>query len=243
MENRGPPIGLFAACFSGSCSAPVASTSRILLVALQQLDRDALRAAEEADANAWPDRRWLLGELDALGLDLGGDRIDVLYRQPEMIEPLVGCGGRRVDAVARRYRRDEHVGPAELDVDAPGAADDNPAENVLKPGRGRLRIGAAQVDVIPGDDRHRGLPFVLWTPPAGLWQVGAVGRTACNGGYTAAATKQPLAPPTSHEAGSDTVAPVPGAHPQNGRFGMEKRFALFECNSGAAPSFVLLGPE
>ena len=31
-----------------------------------------------------------LGELDALGLDLGGDRVDVLHRQSEMVEPLIG---------------------------------------------------------------------------------------------------------------------------------------------------------
>ena len=45
-----------------------------------------------------------LGELDALGLDLGSDRVDVLYRQPEMVEPLIGRHGRRVDAVACGHR-------------------------------------------------------------------------------------------------------------------------------------------
>ena len=46
----------------------------------------------------------LLGELDALGLDLGGDRVDVLYRQPEMIQPLIGRHRRRMDVVAGRQQ-------------------------------------------------------------------------------------------------------------------------------------------
>src|SRR6202795_72718 len=59
----------------------------VFLVALEKLDRDALRPADEADAHPRPDRRRLPGELDAFGPDLGGHRIDVLHRQPEMIEP------------------------------------------------------------------------------------------------------------------------------------------------------------
>src|ERR1700756_2466619 len=61
----------------------------IFLVALQQLDRDPLGPADEADADAGSDRCRLLGEFYPLGLDLGRHRIDVLDRQPEMIEPLV----------------------------------------------------------------------------------------------------------------------------------------------------------
>src|SRR3954466_7672279 len=57
--------------------------SRVLLVALQQLDRNALWAADEANADARPDRGRLLCELDALRPDLGGDVVDVLHRQPE----------------------------------------------------------------------------------------------------------------------------------------------------------------
>src|SRR5436305_8105201 len=128
--------------------------SRIFLVALQQFDRDALRAADEADAHAGPDGGGLLGELDALGFDFRGDRVDVLHRHPEMIQPLIGRYRRRVDAIARRHRRDEYVGAAQPDVDPPGAADDLAAEDVLQPGRGRLRVGAAQMNVIPGDYRH-----------------------------------------------------------------------------------------
>src|SRR5258706_1685191 len=130
----------------------------VFLVALEQLDRDALRAADEADADSRPNGRRLLRELHALGLDLGGHRIDVLYRQPEMIEPLIGRLRRRIDAVAGRNRRDEHVGTAELDVDPPGATDDHAAEDNFKPGRRRLRVGTAQMDMIPRDYRHRRSP-------------------------------------------------------------------------------------
>src|SRR6516164_1895191 len=124
--------------------------SSVLPVALQKLDRDALRAANETDAHARSDGNWLLGELDALGLDLGRYRLDVLHRQSEVIEPLIGGHRRRVDAVPRHNRRDEDHGAAKLDVDTPGATDDLTAENVFKPGRGRLRVGTAQMDVVPG---------------------------------------------------------------------------------------------
>src|ERR1700744_2095285 len=121
----------------------------VLLFALEQFDRDPLRSADEADADARADSGGLLGELDALGLDLGGDRVDVLYGEPEMIEALVGRHRRGVDAIARRDPRAEHIGAAELDVDAPGAADDDAAEDFLQPGGGCLRVRAAQVDVVP----------------------------------------------------------------------------------------------
>src|SRR6266436_7653309 len=135
--------------------------SCIFLVALEQLDRDALRPSDEADTDARPNGRRLLCELHTLGLDLGGHRIDVFYRQPEMIEPLIGRLRRRVDAVAGRDWRDEYVGTAELDVDPSGAADDHAAEDIFKPGRRRLRVGTAQVDMIPGDYRHRRSPVCL----------------------------------------------------------------------------------
>src|SRR5882724_1281529 len=127
-----------------------ALASSVFLVALQELNRDALGPANEADAYARPDSDRLFGELDALGLDLGSHRVDVFHRQSEMIEPLIGGHWCRIDTVACRDRGDEHIGAAELDVDAPRAADDLSAENVFKPGSRRLRIGAAQVDVIPG---------------------------------------------------------------------------------------------
>src|SRR5947209_3871180 len=130
----------------------------IFLVALEQLDRDVLRPSDEADTDARPNGRRLLCELHTLGLDLGGHRIDVFYRQPEMIEPLIGRLRRRVDAVAGRDRRDEYIGAAELDVDPPGATDDYAAEDIFKPDRSCFRVGTAQVDMIPGDYRHRRSP-------------------------------------------------------------------------------------
>src|SRR3954469_15057615 len=94
--------------------------SRVFLVALQELDGNSLWSADEADAHAGPDRGRRLGELDALGLDLGGDGVDVLHRQSEMIEALIGRHRRRVDAIAGPDRSNEHIGAAELDVDPPG---------------------------------------------------------------------------------------------------------------------------
>lgn len=43
----------------------LARKSRIFLVALKRLDRDALRSADEADAHAGTDRGQFLRELDA----------------------------------------------------------------------------------------------------------------------------------------------------------------------------------
>src|SRR5260370_8283534 len=62
----------------------------IFLVALEQLDRDALRAADEADADSRPNGRRLLRELHALGLDLRGHPIAGFSCQPAMIQPLGG---------------------------------------------------------------------------------------------------------------------------------------------------------
>src|SRR3954470_6638330 len=44
-------------------------------VAVEQLDRDAFGRAQEGDARARPHRRGLAGEFDALGLELGHDRV------------------------------------------------------------------------------------------------------------------------------------------------------------------------
>src|SRR5262249_39581525 len=123
--------------------------------------RDALRAADEADAHARSDGGWLFGELDALGPDLGCNGVDVLHREAEMIEPLVGGGGRRVDAVASLDLCNEHLGPTEIHVNATGPSDDFASEDTLEPGRRRLWIGATQVNMIPGDSRHFQPPIVV----------------------------------------------------------------------------------
>src|SRR5207253_7806749 len=82
-------------------------SSRVLLVALQKFDRDALRAAQEADAHAGADGGRLLRELDALALDRRRDRVDVLHGEAEMVEHLLGRHRRGVDAVACRDWRGE----------------------------------------------------------------------------------------------------------------------------------------
>src|SRR5215475_923476 len=111
----------------------VERASRVFLVALQKLDRDTLWAADEADTHAGADRRRLSRELDALRLDLGGDGVDVLHRQPEMIQTLIGRHRRLVYTVAWLDLGDENVGSAQLDVDAIGSSDDRAAKDLLKP--------------------------------------------------------------------------------------------------------------
>src|SRR5664280_1000554 len=97
-----------------SCRPP----SGVFRIAIQQLDRNALRPAQEADLDARPRRRRLLGELDALLLEVGGNGVDAGNRQAEMVEPLIGRRGRAIDAVAGGDLREEDIGAAELDVDA-----------------------------------------------------------------------------------------------------------------------------
>src|ERR1700722_3630581 len=52
---------------SGRAAPACPPSSDILLVALEQFDRDVLRSTYEADANARPNGCWLLGEFDTLG--------------------------------------------------------------------------------------------------------------------------------------------------------------------------------
>src|SRR3954462_4237790 len=86
------------------------------VVAIEQLDRHPLRTADETDAHARPHGGRLLGELDAFSLELGCERIDAAYHQPEMIEALIGRPRRRIAAVASRHRGNEDIGAAELEV-------------------------------------------------------------------------------------------------------------------------------
>src|SRR5581483_3002903 len=134
----------------------------VLDCSIQQLDRDAFRRLDEADSHPRPHRGRLAGEFDALGLEIGCDRVDAADRKPEMIEAAIGDRRRRVGAVTVRHRRDEDVGAAELQIDARLAllhgADDLGAEHFLEPLRHRLRIGRAQVNVIPGEFGHGALP-------------------------------------------------------------------------------------
>src|SRR5471032_123838 len=81
-----------------------------------------------------------------------------------MIEPLIGGCRRAVDTVSRRDRRDENVGAAKFDVDPPGATDDHATEDIFKPGCRRLRIRTAQMNMVPGHDRHRLSPLAVFLP-------------------------------------------------------------------------------
>ena len=85
---------------------------------------------------------------------LGGDRIDVLDRQSEVVEPLMGMTRGRADTVAGCDRCNENHRAPEFDVDAAGATNNLPAEDVFKPGGHCLRIGTAQMNVVPGHYRH-----------------------------------------------------------------------------------------
>ncbi|MEY9286412.1 hypothetical protein ABIA03_007604 [Bradyrhizobium yuanmingense] len=125
------------------------------LVALEQLDRDAFGPADEADAYAGTNGRRLARERDTLGLDFGGDRVDVFHRQAEMVEALMRVRRWRADGAVALEWRDEDPGSAEVHVDSSRRAHDLATKDVLQPGRGGLRIGAAQMDVIPSDgERH-----------------------------------------------------------------------------------------
>ena len=72
-----------------------------------------------------------------------------------MVEPLIGRDRRRIDVALLRDRRDEHVLPADLHVDARLAllhrADDLRIEHPLVVGGGLLRIAAADMDVVVGE--------------------------------------------------------------------------------------------
>src|SRR5579862_2579526 len=131
---------------------------KVLDVAIEQLDRHAFGPADEADARAGPHRGRLAGELDALGLQIGGDGVDAAHRKPEMIEAAIRRRRRGIDAVTGFDRGDEDVGAAELEIDARLAllhgADHLGAELLLEPLRHRLGIGGAQVDVVPRVFRH-----------------------------------------------------------------------------------------
>src|SRR5271169_6606212 len=88
----------------------IALASALAGAAVEELDRHALRRLDEADAHARPHRGRLAGELDALLLQVGGDRVDAAYGKPEMIEAAIGYARRRIDAVAGRDRSDEDIG-------------------------------------------------------------------------------------------------------------------------------------
>src|SRR5579859_336607 len=94
---------------------PLALQSLMPRIAVEQLDRDAFRRFDEADAHAGPHRGRLFGELDALGLELGGDLVDAAHRKAEMIEAAIGNRRRGIDLLAVTDRGNEDIGAAELE--------------------------------------------------------------------------------------------------------------------------------
>src|SRR5262249_51179745 len=91
-----------------------------LVIAIEQLDRNPLRSADEADAQARPHGGGLLGELTALGLELGGNRVDAVHPQTEMLEPAIGDFGGWIMPIAFG---DVDIDAADLEVDARLAVD------------------------------------------------------------------------------------------------------------------------
>src|SRR4051795_8653325 len=130
---------------TGTCSL-------VFRIALQQFDRNPLRTANETDTDARSNVVRLGGELDTLAFQFGNDGVDLLHRKAEMIEALMRPHRSGADAIGER--RNEYVRAAELHVDPAGGAHDVAAENLLEPARGRFRIRAAQMDMIPRDCRH-----------------------------------------------------------------------------------------
>ena len=58
-------------------------------VLFQQFDADVAGCHDESDPDAWADLVRLRGEVDALGLQLGGCLVKVLHAQAEVVQPLV----------------------------------------------------------------------------------------------------------------------------------------------------------
>jgi hypothetical protein len=117
------PVGAFlVGNGTNPLSSATSSPTPLIDIAVEQLDRYSLGSADEAHAHTGPNGRRFPGELDALGFEVGGNRVDAGHREPEMIEATVGRGRGGVDAVARRHRSDKDIGAPDLQVDACPAA-------------------------------------------------------------------------------------------------------------------------
>src|SRR4029079_2185848 len=94
------------------------AASGIFRIAVEQLDRDALRPAQKADLYPGPGRMRLLGELDTLLPEIGRDCIDARNRKTEMVEALIRRDRCRIDTVTGIDLGQEDHGAAEADVQA-----------------------------------------------------------------------------------------------------------------------------
>src|SRR5262249_40212072 len=140
-------------------------------IAVEQLDGNALRPAQEADLYAGPGRMRLLGEFDTLFPQVGRDCIDARDRKAKVIEALIGRDRRRGHSVTGIDLRREDHGAAKPDVHAWFAllsrADHLGAEHALEPLRGGFRIRRAQMNMIPLIVWHWSSPFWLREPRQG----------------------------------------------------------------------------
>src|SRR5262245_7913096 len=147
------PLSAIVFMSSPKALARQRAASGIFRIAVEQLDGNALRPAQKADLYAGPGRMRLLGELDTLFPEIGRDGIDARNRKAEMVKALIGRLGRRIDAVIGVDLSREDHGTAELDIHARLALLRRPdhlgTEHALEPLRGGLRIGRAQVNMIP----------------------------------------------------------------------------------------------
>src|SRR5262249_61175505 len=92
--------------------------SGIFRVTIKQLDRNALRPAQEAYFDTGPGGVRHLGELDAFLLQIGGYGIDPGDSQAEVVEALIGRRCSRIDAVARIDLGREKHRTGNLDVES-----------------------------------------------------------------------------------------------------------------------------
>src|SRR5215831_4820671 len=167
---------------------------RSVRAALEQLDRHSLRTAQEGDAHPWPDGGGLHCELGALGLELGHDGIDFRHRQPAMVEALIGSLRWWIDFGVRQDLGHENVGATDLEIDARLAllqrADHLSAKHARVECGCRLKIGAAQVNVVVCELGHAVLPrcdksphrrALSRTAPLGCGAPHTAARRGCSG--------------------------------------------------------------
>src|SRR5438270_5133990 len=126
---------------------------------------DILRAAQKGDPHPGSDRLGLDGKFGALLFELGDDPVDRVDTQADMLEPEIRRLRRGGHGLLGRNLRDENSYPSETEVEARPAvrlhrANDLGAEHVLVPAGGRLRIRAAQMDVVIGEGGHAFLPLI-----------------------------------------------------------------------------------
>src|SRR5438445_2871488 len=128
-------------------------------VAVQQLDVDVLRTAQKGNPNPGPDRRRLPGELGALLLQLGDNVVNAADPQSDMLEPEIRRLRRSRDGLFRRHLSEKDRHAAEIEIETRPAirldrADDLSAEHFGVPAGRRLRIRAAQMDMVVGESGH-----------------------------------------------------------------------------------------